>query len=165
MQLLSVQFQSPALHDHQVARQDLFFYGPQFNSMACLQIENLSPPASSGFNSLSPNIHIQGLFSNRTGTSVDDCVRKSNNRLDQCQRGKLGTRSRFQSFLLAFLSSNDVPILLLNQPTLSRLISIHFLKDLLRTTDQRTIHFPLVIILSILTTFSHDYILTLLGEN
>ena len=30
----------------------------------------------------------------RTGTSVDDSARKSNNRLDQWQSGKLGTGSR-----------------------------------------------------------------------
>ena len=35
-----------------------------------------------------------GWFSNRTGTSVDDGVRKSNNWLDQWQSGKLGTGSR-----------------------------------------------------------------------
>ena len=33
-------------------------------------------------------------FSNRTGTSVDDGARKSNNWLDQWQSGKLGTGSR-----------------------------------------------------------------------
>jgi len=37
---------------------------------------------------------IIGLFSNRTGTSVDDGARRSNNCLDQWQSGKLGTRSR-----------------------------------------------------------------------
>ena len=35
-----------------------------------------------------------GWFSNRTRTSVDDCARKSNNWLDQWQRGKLGTGNR-----------------------------------------------------------------------
>ena len=34
------------------------------------------------------------LFSNRTGTSVDNGVRKSNNWLDQWQSDKLGTGSR-----------------------------------------------------------------------
>ena len=35
-----------------------------------------------------------GLFSNRTGTSVDDGARKSNYRLDRWQSGKLSTGSR-----------------------------------------------------------------------
>ena len=35
-----------------------------------------------------------GRFSNRTGTSVDNGARKSNNWLDQWQSGKLGTGSR-----------------------------------------------------------------------
>ena len=35
-----------------------------------------------------------GWFSNRTGTSVDDGVRKSNNWLDQWQSGKFSTGSR-----------------------------------------------------------------------
>ena len=37
---------------------------------------------------------ILGWFSNRTGTSVDDGARKSNNWLDQLQSGKLSTGSR-----------------------------------------------------------------------
>ena len=37
---------------------------------------------------------ILGWFSNRTGTSVDDGARISNNWLDQWQSGKLGTGSR-----------------------------------------------------------------------
>ena len=37
---------------------------------------------------------ILGWFSNRTGTSVDDGARKSNNWLDQWQNGKLSTGSR-----------------------------------------------------------------------
>ena len=37
---------------------------------------------------------ILGLFSNRTGTSVDDGARNSNNWLDQWQNGKLSTGSR-----------------------------------------------------------------------
>ena len=37
---------------------------------------------------------IKGWFSNRTGTSVDDGERKSNNWLDQRHSGKLGTGSR-----------------------------------------------------------------------
>ena len=40
------------------------------------------------------HLPIIGWFSNRTGTPVDDGARKSNNRLDQWQRDKLGTRSR-----------------------------------------------------------------------
>ena len=54
-------------------------------------------------------------FSNRTGTSVDVGARKSNNWLDEWQSGKLGTKSRVWSFPRAFPSSNDVPVLLLNQ--------------------------------------------------
>ena len=59
-----------------------------------------------------------GWFSNITGTLVDDCARKSNNWLDQWLSGKLGTGSRvyLKSFPPAFPSSNDVPVLLLNQP-------------------------------------------------
>ena len=34
-----------------------------------------------------------GRFSNKTGTSVDDGARKSNNWFDQRQSGKLGTGS------------------------------------------------------------------------
>ena len=56
-----------------------------------------------------------GWFSNRTGTSVDDGARKSNNWLDQWQSDKLGTGSRVESFPRAFPSSNDVRGLLLNQ--------------------------------------------------
>ena len=52
------------------------------------------------------------------GTSVDDCARKSNKWLDQWQSGKLGAGSRVQSFPCALPSSNDVPVLLLNQPNL-----------------------------------------------
>ena len=37
---------------------------------------------------------ILGLFSNRTGTSVDDGARNSNNWLDQWKNGKLSTGSR-----------------------------------------------------------------------
>ena len=47
---------------------------------------------------------------------VDDCKRKSNNWTEQWQSGKLGTRSRVSSFLRTYPSSNDVPVLLLNQP-------------------------------------------------
>ena len=50
------------------------------------------------------------------GTSVDDGARKSNNWIDQWSSDKLGTGSRVQSFPRDFPSSNDVPILLLNQP-------------------------------------------------
>ena len=59
---------------------------------------------------------ILGRFGNRTGTSVDDGGRRSNNWLDQWQSDKLGTRSRVQFFPRAFPSSTDVPVLLLNQP-------------------------------------------------
>ena len=55
-------------------------------------------------------------FNNRTGTSVDDGACQSNRWLDQWQSGKLGTGSGVQSFPRAFLSSTDVPVLLLNQP-------------------------------------------------
>ena len=61
-----------------------------------------------------------GWFSNRTETSVDDGACKLNNWLDQWQSGKLGTGSRVQSFPRAFPSSSDVPVLLLNQPIMSR---------------------------------------------
>ena len=64
--------------------------------------------------SLTPRII--GWFSNRTETSVDDGARKSNNWLDQWLSVKLGTGSRVLSFPRAFLTSNDVPMLLLNQP-------------------------------------------------
>ena len=57
-----------------------------------------------------------GWFSNRTGTSVDDGARKSNNWLNQWLSGKLGTGSRVWSFSRALPWSNDVPVLLLNQP-------------------------------------------------
>jgi len=46
---------------------------------------------------------------------VDDGARKSNNWLDYCLSGKLGTGSRVKSFPRALPSSNDVPVLLLNQ--------------------------------------------------
>ena len=39
-------------------------------------------------------IGLLGWFSNRTGTSIDDGARKSNNWLDQWHSGKLGTGSR-----------------------------------------------------------------------
>ena len=54
----------------------------------------------------------------RTGTSVDDSARKSNHWLDQWLSDKLGTGSRVYSFPRAFSSSNDVPVLLLNQPNM-----------------------------------------------
>ena len=58
-----------------------------------------------------------GWLSNRTGTSLDDGARKSNNWLDQMQSGKSGTGSGVQSSPRAFPSSTDVPgVLLLNQP-------------------------------------------------
>ena len=53
------------------------------------------------------------------GTSVDDDARKSNNWLDQWQSSELSTGSRVPSFPSAFPSSNDVPVLLLNQPNVS----------------------------------------------
>ena len=59
-----------------------------------------------------------GWLSNRTGTSVVDGARKSNNWLDQWQRGKLRTGNRVFSFPRAFPSSNDVFVLLLNQPNI-----------------------------------------------
>ena len=43
-----------------------------------------------------------GWFTIRTGTSVDNDARKSNNLLDQCQSDKLGTESRVESFPSAF---------------------------------------------------------------
>ena len=57
-----------------------------------------------------------GWFSNRTGASIDEGARKSNNWLDQWQSSKLGTWSHIQSLPHAFPLSNDVPFLLLNQP-------------------------------------------------
>ena len=57
-----------------------------------------------------------GWLSNRTGTSLGDGARKSNNWLDQMQSGKSGTGSGVQSFPPSFPSSTDVPVLLLNQP-------------------------------------------------
>ena len=44
--------------------------------------------------------------------------------VDQWQRGKLGTGSRVKSLLRAFPSSNDVPVLLLNQPNMFLLFQI-----------------------------------------
>ena len=70
-------------------------------------------------------IALLGWFSSRTATSVDDCARKSNNWLDQWQSCKLRTGSRIQSFPRAFPSSNDFPVLLLNQPNkLSGAVSV-----------------------------------------
>ena len=54
-------------------------------------------------------------FTNRTGTSVDEGARKSNNWLEQWQSCKLGTESRVWTFPRAFPSSTDVPVLMLNQ--------------------------------------------------
>ena len=59
---------------------------------------------------------IRLIEQNRMGMSVDDSMQKSNNWLDQWQRGKLGTGSRVQSFPCAFPSSTDIPVLLLYQP-------------------------------------------------
>ena len=64
-----------------------------------------------------------GWFSNRTGTSFDDKACKSNNWLDQWQSEKLGTGRRVYSFSSAFPSSNDVPVLLLNQPIVRRKVT------------------------------------------
>ena len=44
--------------------------------------------------------------------------------VDQWQRGKLGTGSRVKSLPRAFPSSNDVPVLLLNQPNMFLLFQI-----------------------------------------
>ena len=44
--------------------------------------------------------------------------------VDQWQRGKLGTGSRVNSLPRAFPSSNDVPVLLLNQPNMFLLFQI-----------------------------------------
>ena len=44
--------------------------------------------------------------------------------VDQRQRGKLGTGSRVKSLPRAFPSSNDVPVLLLNQPNMFLLFQI-----------------------------------------
>ena len=44
--------------------------------------------------------------------------------VDQWQRGKLGTESRVKSLPRAFPSSNDVPVLLLNQPNMFLLFQI-----------------------------------------
>ena len=50
--------------------------------------------------------------------SFDDGACKSNKWFDQWQSEKLGTGSRVYSFSRAFPSSNDVPVLLLNQPNM-----------------------------------------------
>ena len=52
-------------------------------------------------------------------------MHKSNNWLDQWRSGKLGTGSRIKSFPRAFLSSNDVSVLLLNQPDKAVLIRVN----------------------------------------
>ena len=52
-------------------------------------------------------------------------MHKSINWLDQWRSGKLGTGSRIQSFLRAFPSSNDVSVLLLNQPDKAALIRVN----------------------------------------
>ena len=44
--------------------------------------------------------------------------------VDQWQSGKLGTESRVKSLPRAFPSSNDVPVLLLNQPNMFLLFQI-----------------------------------------
>ena len=68
----------------------------------------------------SPRSSLLGWFCNRTGTSVNDDARKSNNWLDQWHSGKLSTGSRVESFPRAFPSSTDVPVLLVNQPVYFR---------------------------------------------
>ena len=68
---------------------------------------------------LSLKFQVAGLYQADLATereSVDDGSCKSNNWLDQWQSWKLSTGSRVQSFLRAFPSSTDVPVLLLNQP-------------------------------------------------
>ena len=60
-----------------------------------------------------------GWFSNKTGMSVDNSTCKSSDWLDQWQSGKLSTGSHVLSFLHAFPTSNDVPVLLLNQPNVN----------------------------------------------
>ena len=52
-------------------------------------------------------------------------MHKSINWLDQWRSGKLGTGSRIQSFPRAFPSSNDVSVLLLNQPDKAALIRVN----------------------------------------
>ena len=71
---------------------------------------------TSGLPSPSSLLKLPGWF--RTGTSIDDGARNSKNWLDQWLSDKLGTGSRVYSFPRAFLSSNDVPVLLLNQPNM-----------------------------------------------
>ena len=64
------------------------------------------------------------------GTSVDDGARRSNNWLDQWQSGKLGTGSRVYSFPRAFPSSTDVPLLLLDQPSINtRLAAVSAMRN------------------------------------
>ena len=71
---------------------------------------------TSGLPSPSSLLKPPGWF--RTGTSIDDGTRNSKNWLDQWLSDKLGTGSRIYSFLRAFSSSNDVPVLWLNQPNM-----------------------------------------------
>ena len=54
-----------------------------------------------------------GSFSNRTGTPVDNGVFIKNTH-------KIVEETRVQNILRAFMSSNDVPVLLLNQPNKKR---------------------------------------------
>ena len=61
---------------------------------------------------------ILGWFSNRTGTSVDNGARKSNNWLDQWQSGKLGTGSLFSPFRVLSRRQLTFPSSYLNQPNL-----------------------------------------------
>ena len=57
-----------------------------------------------------------GWFSNRTGTSNDNGARKSNNWLDQWLSENWLPEVEFSPFHALSPSSNDVPVLLLNQP-------------------------------------------------
>ena len=50
------------------------------------------------------------------GKSIDNGARRSNNWLDRWQSDILGTWGRVKSLTRAFLSSTDVPVLLLNKP-------------------------------------------------
>ena len=83
----------------------------------------LNLPARSSLKTPSLRARSLGWFSNRSGMSVDDGARKSNNWLDQWQCDEWGIGSRTLSFPRAFLSSADVPVLLLNQPIIFKTAS------------------------------------------
>ena len=57
-----------------------------------------------------------GWFSNRTGASVDDGAHKSNNWLTNGRAANWAPEVEFRPFCALTPSSNDVPVLLLNQP-------------------------------------------------